>query len=182
MTEDKMVGWHHLLDMSLSQLLEMLKDREAWGSAAHGVTKRMTEQQEARQEIQGGLYRGPCRSKWEQKKCNRFLFWGRVSPPETGALFGVRARCVQGSGQKSGLGVFCPPLYGIVCRGLLCLLSSQHPIFAAATQEGTVGFFGPFISFGPEFAPTTHTHTHTHTHTQSYLTLMASFFSCISQG
>ena len=55
MTKDKMVGWHHLLDMSLSQLLEMLKDREAWRAAAHGVTKRTTEQEEARQEIQGGL-------------------------------------------------------------------------------------------------------------------------------
>ena len=78
--------------------------------------------------------------------------------------------------------MFCPPLYGVECRGLPCLLSSQHLIFAAATQEGIVGFFGLFISFGPEFALTTHTHTHTHTRTHSYLTLMASFFSCISQG
>ena len=62
--------------------------------------------------------------------------------------------------------MFCPPLYGVECRGLPCLLSSQHLIFAAATQEGIVGFFGLFISFGPEFALTTHTHTHTHTHTQ----------------
>ena len=29
MTEDEMVGWHHSMDMSLSKLWEMLKDREA---------------------------------------------------------------------------------------------------------------------------------------------------------
>ena len=30
------------LDMSLSKLQEMVKDREAWRAAAHGVTKRQT--------------------------------------------------------------------------------------------------------------------------------------------
>ena len=29
------------LDMSLSKLQEMVKDTEAWGAAAHGVTKTM---------------------------------------------------------------------------------------------------------------------------------------------
>ena len=33
MTEVKMVGWHHQLNMSLSELGEMLKDREAWCAA-----------------------------------------------------------------------------------------------------------------------------------------------------
>ena len=31
MTEDEMAGWHHRLDgMSLSKLLELVMDREAW--------------------------------------------------------------------------------------------------------------------------------------------------------
>ena len=39
MTEVKMVGWHHQLNMSLSELGEMLKDREAWCAAVQGVTE-----------------------------------------------------------------------------------------------------------------------------------------------
>ena len=39
-TEDEMVGWHHwLVDMSLSKLQEMVKEREAWNAAVHGVAK-----------------------------------------------------------------------------------------------------------------------------------------------
>ena len=35
-----MVGWHHnSKDMSLSKLHEIVKDREAWPAALHGVTK-----------------------------------------------------------------------------------------------------------------------------------------------
>ena len=44
MTEDEMVGWHHqLMDMGLSKLQEMVKDREAWRTAVHGVAKSWTQ-------------------------------------------------------------------------------------------------------------------------------------------
>ena len=43
MTEDEMAGWHHGLDgVSLSELWEMVMDREAWRAAIHGVTKSQT--------------------------------------------------------------------------------------------------------------------------------------------
>ena len=35
-----MVGWHHGLNgMSLSKIREIVKDREAWHAAFHGVAK-----------------------------------------------------------------------------------------------------------------------------------------------
>ena len=38
--EDEMVGWHHwLMDMNLSKLQEIVKAREAWHAAVHGVAK-----------------------------------------------------------------------------------------------------------------------------------------------
>ena len=43
-TEDEMAGWHHdLMDVSLSELREMVMDREAWRAAIHGVTKSRTQ-------------------------------------------------------------------------------------------------------------------------------------------
>ena len=42
-TEDEMVGWHHWLsDMSLSELWEIVEDREAWRAMVHGVAKSRT--------------------------------------------------------------------------------------------------------------------------------------------
>ena len=42
-TQDEMAGWHHRLDdVSLSELREMLMEREAWRAAIHGVTQSWT--------------------------------------------------------------------------------------------------------------------------------------------
>ena len=39
-----MVGWHHPLNgHNLNQLQEIVKDREAWCAAVHGVTKIQTQ-------------------------------------------------------------------------------------------------------------------------------------------
>ena len=41
MTEDEMVGWlSPTMDMSLTKLQKMVKDREAWHAAVHGAAKK----------------------------------------------------------------------------------------------------------------------------------------------
>ena len=43
-TEDKMVRYHHWLnEHEFEQTLEIVKDREAWGAAVHGVAKSQTQ-------------------------------------------------------------------------------------------------------------------------------------------
>ena len=42
-TEDEITGWHHQLnERELSKLQEIVKDKEAWHAALHGVTKNRT--------------------------------------------------------------------------------------------------------------------------------------------
>ena len=44
MTEDEMAGWHHRLNgVSLSELREVVMDREAWHAAIHGIAKGQTQ-------------------------------------------------------------------------------------------------------------------------------------------
>ena len=39
---DEMAGWHHSMDMNLSELQELMMDREVWRAAIHGVAKSQT--------------------------------------------------------------------------------------------------------------------------------------------
>ena len=39
MTEDEVVGWHHWLNGHESEQTQIVKDREAWHAAVHGVAK-----------------------------------------------------------------------------------------------------------------------------------------------
>ena len=44
MTEDEITGWHHdLMDVSLSELWELVMDRETWHDVNHGVAKSQTQ-------------------------------------------------------------------------------------------------------------------------------------------
>ena len=44
--EDETAGWHHWLnDMSLSKLKDLVKDRDVWCAAGHGVTELDTTKQ-----------------------------------------------------------------------------------------------------------------------------------------
>ena len=38
-TENEMVGWHHQLNVESEKLWEIVKERETWRAAVHGVTE-----------------------------------------------------------------------------------------------------------------------------------------------
>ena len=43
MTENEMAGWHHdSMDVSLSELRELVMDRKAWCAVIHGVARSQT--------------------------------------------------------------------------------------------------------------------------------------------
>ena len=88
MIEDEMVGWHHQLDgLSLSQLQELVMDREAWHSATHGVTKSQT-QLSGWTELKCYLSQNkPCKCKKKRTKAGSIsivnLTWLRQTPFNT---------------------------------------------------------------------------------------------------
>ena len=69
------------------------------------------------------------------------------------SLFLIRGegRGMSGVRLEGWLRWFPHPLGGAVCRG-----HAQGPAFASGSSKVATGFFGLFVSFGPEFAPTVH--------------------------
>ena len=56
-TEDEIAGWHRWLkDVSLSELQELVMDREAWHSAIHGVAKSWTRLSDWSDLMSGDIY------------------------------------------------------------------------------------------------------------------------------
>ena len=78
------------MDMSLSKIQEMVKDREAWCAAVHGVTK-----------SQDWL------SKWKTTRIEEITFIaGESQTPSTGEELGVSARKIMGKKHKRK--EYCP--------------------------------------------------------------------------
>ena len=54
------------MDMSLSKLWEMVKDREAWRAAVHGVTKSQRWLRDWTELIQERIFAGPGKTRWKR--------------------------------------------------------------------------------------------------------------------
>ena len=64
------------INMSLSKLLELLMDREAWGAAVHGVTESQTIKKAEHQRIDAfelWCWRRLLRVPWTERKSNQSI-------------------------------------------------------------------------------------------------------------
>ena len=113
-TEDEMAGWHHhSMDMSLSELRDLVMDREAWHAPVHGVAKSRTrlsdwtdwltwQPLEERVKPAGIPSRfWPClHVQWSS-----FLLWTLVSP----SILGESQPCSEGPGGSAPKLSICEP-------------------------------------------------------------------------
>ena len=82
-------------------------------------------------------------------------FTGAPAPQagaQAGSLYGVRVGMCPGVRPEGWLRCFAHPLGGAGCRGACTVPCFSSQLF----RSGSWGFFGLFVSFCPEFAPTAH--------------------------
>ena len=124
--QDEMVGWCHSMDMGLSKLREIVKDREAWHAAVHGVAK--SQMQLSNWTINMAEQLQVFWSYLGFHKCAFFSFWG-------GSLFQQSLSCVLfGSTPSLGMTAHHVPRHG---PGLK---APSHPHFPLCLQAVTDGW------------------------------------------
>ena len=76
MLQDEMVGWHHrLMDMRLSKLPELVKDREVWRAAVHEVSKSRTRLSHWSDWLTETVVRNNIKKKKNLNKFIQICFW-----------------------------------------------------------------------------------------------------------